>query len=302
MAPMKELLPELGFNPEQVDRACVIQRGIGSAYLKMASEEENPSRRHDYLEFGASCLRKAASHAILIDDQRLSEKLFNRCAEAYAQLRRPYAVMMWSLGKNQGSARRYLRETWSPPDERERPMPAGLREQFSYSLLIESASEPIEHGSNFDEERSSSREPNQGESVRQRIESELEAAAASPTGILGISVIHYLNLSRTLRYEPKEGPILEGLFPFIAIYDLAVRTAKTKRTHWRNFRLPFHPVEPDILAVVSLVNDVLRVQGVSLSRLLDGYPISSDSRALLQGALRARYEDSDNSPTTYVTA
>ncbi len=35
--PMKELLPELGFDPEQVERACVIQRGIGSAYLKMAS-------------------------------------------------------------------------------------------------------------------------------------------------------------------------------------------------------------------------------------------------------------------------
>lgn len=299
---MRELLPELGFDPEQVERACVIQRGIGSAYLKMASEEPNSPRGHDYLEFGASCLRRAASHAILIDDQRLSENLFNRCAEAYAWLRRPYAVMMWSLGKNQESARRYLRETWSPPDERERPMPAGLREQYSYSLLFESAGEPIEHGPNFDEERSRFREPNQEQSVRQRIELELEAAAASPTGILGIPVIHYLNLSRTLRYEPKEGPILESLFPFIAIYDLAVRTAKAKGTHWRTFRLAFHPVEPDILAVVSLVNDVLRTQGVSLSRLLDGYPISSDSRGLLQGALRARYEDSDNNPTTFVTA
>jgi hypothetical protein len=181
-------------------------------------------------------------------------------------------------------------------------MPAGLREQFSYSLLIESASEPIEHGPNFDEERSSSREPNQGESVRQRIESELEAAAASPTGILGISVIHYLNLSRTLRYEPKEGPILENLFPFIAIYDLAIRTAKTKRTHWRNFRLPFHPVEPDILSVVSLANDVLSAQKISLSRLLDDYPISSDSRNLLQGALRARYGESENPPPAFATA
>jgi hypothetical protein len=299
---MKELLPELGFDPEQVERACVIQRGIGSAYLKMASEEENPSRRHDYLEYGASCLRKAASHAILIDDQRLSENLFNRCAEAYAQLRRPYAVMMWSLGKNQQSARRYLRETWSPPDERERPMPAGLREQYSYSLLIESVGEPIEHGPNFDKGPSSSREPNQEQSVRQRIESELVAAAASPTGILGIPVIHYLNLSQTLRYEPKEGPILENLFPFIAIYDLAIRTAKTKRTHWRNFRLPFHPVEPDILSVVSLANDVLSAQKISLSRLLDDYPISSDSRNLLQGALRARYGESENPPPAFATA
>lgn len=296
---MKELLPELGFDPEQVQRACVIQRGIGSAYLKMAREEENRSRRHDYLEFGASCLRKAASHAILIDDQRLSENLFNRCAEAYAQLNRPYAVMMWWLGKNQGSARRFLRETWSPPDELERPMPAGLREQYSYCLLIESV-EPIEHGPNFDLERSISEEPNQ--SVRQRIESELEAAAASPTGILGIPVIHYLNLSRTLQYEPKEGPILESLFPFIAIYDLAVRTAETKKTHWRNFRLPFHPAEPDILAVVSLVNDVLSAQKISLSRLLDGYPIASDSRALLQGALRARYGEPGNPPTAFATA
>lgn len=299
---MKELLPELGFDPEQVERACVIQRGIGSAYLKMASEEENRSRRHDYLEFGASCLRKAASHAILIDDQRQSENLFNRCAEAYAQLRRPYAVMMWWLGRNQQSARRYLRETWSPPDERERPMPAGLREQYSYSLLIESVSEPIEHGPNFDGESSSSREPNQEQSVRRRIEAELIAAAASPTGILGIPVIHYLNLSQTLRYEPKVGPILENLFPFIAIYDLAIRTAKTKRTHWRNFRLPFHPVEPDILSVVSLANDVLSAQKISLSRLLDDYPISSDSRNLLQGALRARYGESENPPPAFATA
>src|SRR5580692_8865814 len=98
---MRELLSDFGFDLELVKRACTIQRGIGAAYLKMSSEENNPSRRHDYLEFGASCLRKAASHAILIDDQRLSWNLFNRSAEAYAQLRRPYAVMMWSLGKNQ---------------------------------------------------------------------------------------------------------------------------------------------------------------------------------------------------------
>ncbi len=263
---MRELLPELGFDSELVERACVIQRGIGSAYLNMASDEPNSSRRHDYLEFGASCLRKAASHAILIDDQRLSEKLFNRCAETYAQLNRPYALMMWFLGKSQQSARRYLRETWSPPDERERPMPAGLREQYSYSLLFESTGKPLEHDPNFREEQAKSREPNQVESVRQWIESELEAAATTPTGILGIPVIHYLNLSRTLRYEPKKGPIVESLFPFIAIYDLAIRTARAKRAHWRTLRLPFHPVEPDILAVVSLVNDVLSAQDVSLSR------------------------------------
>jgi hypothetical protein len=146
---MKELLAELGFDLGLVERACTIQRGIGSAYLKMANEEVNSSRRHDYLEFGASCLRKAASHAILIDDQLLSQSLFNKCAEAYAQLKRPYALMMWSLGKSQDRARRYFLETWSAPDERERPMQAGSREQYSYSLLFQSASEPADHETVF---------------------------------------------------------------------------------------------------------------------------------------------------------
>jgi hypothetical protein len=299
---MKELLAELGFDLELVGRACTIQRGIGLAYLKMASDEDNSSRRHDYLEFGASCLRKAASHAILIDDQPLSQRLFNRCAEAYAQLNRPYALMMWTLGKSQDSARRYFKETWYPPDERERPTLAGLREQYSYSLLFHSTREPVGHETDFNEIRAGSKKPSQEDYIRQRIESELEATAASPTGILGIPVIHYVNLSRTLRDERTEGPILESLFPFIATYDLAVRAAKTKREHWRTLRLPFHPVEPDVLAVVSLVNDVLSAQDVSLSRLLNNYPISSDSRAILQAALRARYGGSDNSPQALRTA
>ncbi len=300
---MKELLAELGFDPELVGRACTIQRGIGSAYLKMANNVESSSRRHDYLEFGASCLRKAASHAILIDDQPLSQSLFNKCAEAYAQLSRPYALMMWALGKNQDSARRYFRETWYPPDERERPILAGLREQYSYSLLFHSATEPVTYETDFNEARTGVvKVPSQEDYVRKRIESELEATAGSPTGILGIPVIHYVHLSRVLRGDRTEGPILESLFPFIATYDLAVRTAKTKREHWRTLRLPFHPVEPDILAVVCLVNDVLSAQDVSLSGLLNDYPISSDSRAILQAVLRARYGDSDNSPPALRTA
>src|SRR6267142_2148770 len=179
---MKELLADLGFDLELVGRACTIQRGIGSAYLKMASEEGSSSRRHDYLEFGASCLRKAASHAILIDDQSLSQSLFNRCAEAYAQLNRPYALMMWVLGKSQDSAGRYFREIWHLPDDRERPILAGLREQYSYSLLFLSASEHIGDKIDFNEAQIGFREPSQEDYVRQRVESELEAAAASPTG------------------------------------------------------------------------------------------------------------------------
>jgi hypothetical protein len=299
---MREFLRELGFDLELVERACTVQRGIGAAYLKMSSDEENASRRHDYLEFGASCLRKAAAHAILIDEQRLSQDLFNRCAEAYAQLNRPYALMMWSLGKNQRSAQRYFRQTWFPPDERERPMPAGMREQYSYSLLFQSAGEALERGTDFSEEQVQFREPNQQRFVRQRVELELEAAAASPTGILGIPVIHYLTLSRALGYERNRESILEGLFPFIAVYDLAVRTAKAKKDHWTKLRLPFHPVEPDILAVVSLVSEVLKAEGASLSSLLNDYPISSDSRTLLQEALRARYGDSDDSPPNFASA
>lgn len=181
-------------------------------------------------------------------------------------------------------------------------MLAGMREQYSYSLLFQSANQALDRGGDFREERTRLREPAQERSVQQRIESELEAAAASPTGILGIPVIHYVTLSRALRYEPSKGSILEALFPFIAIYDLAIRTARSKSEHWRRLRLPFHPVEPDILAVVSLANDVLRAQDVSLSRLLNEYPISSDSRTLLQEALRARYGDSDNSPPNFATA
>lgn len=293
---MRDFLHDLGFDLGMVERACEVQRGIGAAYLKLSSEEQNPSRRYDYLEFGATCLRKAAAHAILIDDQRLSQRLFNRCAEAYARLNRPYALMMWSLGKNQQAAQRYFEDTWSPPDERERPMPVGLREQYSYSLLFQAAGGALDRGTNSFQERTPSMERSQERWVRQRIESELEAAAASPTGILGIPVIHYITLSRALNFESSRESILEALFPFIAIYDLAIRTARAKGEHWRRLRLPFHPVEPDILAVVSMVSDVLNARNASLFKLLEAYPISYDSRTFLQEALRARYGDSNNSP------
>jgi hypothetical protein len=85
----------------------------------------------------------------------------------------------------------------------------------------------------------------------------------------------------------------ENLYPFVATYDLAMRTAMSKKDHWQALRLPFHPVEPDIFAVVALVSDYFKSRNEESVDLLGAFPMASHTRVILESALRLRDADAD---------
>jgi hypothetical protein len=259
-----------------------VQRGLGTAYAHMTAEEEGDERRDDLIAFAATCFRRAGAHAILTDDLKLSREMFNQAAEQYARLSKPYALMMWALADNRLRMDEYMRKVWPSAEDRQNHIPSGMRRQNVYSLLYFSVT----------------REPDQNQirnleySLR-RVITELQAMNPLPTGVLGIPVIHYVALANALRDRNGPHSILEALFPFIATYDIAFRTAQSKRSHWRHLRLPFHPAEPDIFAVLSIVSKALLEFQFSLADALDRLPISFGSRTTMQSFLRSDGDEPD---------
>ncbi len=279
---MKEALRDLLLDVELIERSIVLQRGLGNAYAHMTAEVDGDDRRNDLFAFAATCFRRAGAHAILTDDLELSREMFNQAAEQYARLSRPYAIMMWALADNRLKMNEYMRKVWPALEGQQNHLASGLRRQNVYSLLYLSAARDNDKG-----------RIRYFEDSPRLVIAELEAMNALPTGILGIPVIHYVALAKALRGGNGPDVVLEALFPFIATYDMAFRTAQSKRFHWRHLRLPFHPAEPDILAVLSIVSNALLEYQFSLADALDRLPISFGSRTIMQSFLRLDTDEPD---------
>ena len=279
---MREALRDLLLDVEVIDRSLDLQRGLGTAYAHMTAEINENERRDDLIAFAATCFRRAGAHALLTDDVKLSREMFNQAGEQYARLSKPYALMMWALADNRARMDEYLRKVWPSPEDRQNHLPSGLRRQNVYSLLYFSVARDTDQNQvrNF-------------EYNPRLVITELEAMNASPTGILGIAVIQYVALANALRAGNGPESILEALFPFIATYDMAFRTAQSKRFHWRHLRLPFHPAEPDILAVLSIASRALLDLKFALADALDRLPLSFGSRTIMQSFLRLDTDEPD---------
>jgi hypothetical protein len=282
---MREALGDLQLDAEVVKRSMTVQRGMGTAYANMAAREDGDYNRDELISFTATCFRRAGAHAILSDEISVSHEMFAQAGNHYARLRKPYALMMWTLAGNKVLGNDFLKIVVPFAEDRQNHMPSGLRRQSVYSLLYYSTANEQEQG----QFREFQFNP-------QLVTEELHSMNALPTGVLGIPVIHYIALATALRVRYDAKAILEAVFPFIATYDIAFRTAQSKRLHWRNLRLPFHPAEPDILAIISLTSRVLVELRVRLADMLDDLPISFGSRMVLQSFLRSDSDESHESP------
>jgi hypothetical protein len=124
--------------------------------------------------------------------------------------------------------------------------------------------------------------------VLEKIMGELRASQSSAVGILGLSVGAYLNLASAL-VGNGDLPVEEALLPFLSAYNSAIRQASQDNFHWRRMAVPFHPVEPDILSVLTLVHLTLTYRKRSIFDLLEVFPLSWQSRTILNGALQQQF-------------
>jgi len=69
--------------------------------------------------------------------------------------------------------------------------------------------------------------------------------------MMGISTASYLNLANSMKEEGGVHDVQYYLLPFLNAYEVALETARSKKYHWTRLLMPFHPVEPDILSVLT---------------------------------------------------
>jgi hypothetical protein len=225
---MRQYLSDLHINVEMLQSDRIFCEGLAYAYLKSADLAENHERRHAHTAISASCFRRAAAHAILLDDRESSKKLFAQAGQIYIQLGMPYGLMMLSLSdihlpEAPGVAVAFF-ETFQSRRLRDSHW---LAQQGAYLLLF--------LASNARWNRK------QGPNISGMIEEmspELQASRSTAIGILGLPVGVYLNLAKALR--GSEVPqIEEALFPFLSAYNTAVTQASSDSHHWRRMSIPF---------------------------------------------------------------
>jgi hypothetical protein len=81
-----------------------------------------------------------------------------------------------------------------------------------------------------------------------------------PVGLLGLPVNVYINLFKSLALAGNRNnksneiniyeEIAAALFPFANAYSLALDRARSDEYHWTQLAMPFHPVEPEMMAVL----------------------------------------------------
>lgn len=275
---MLESLGELGLKAETVAAERKISEGLAVAYLRSSETIENNEQRFNYLAFSATAFRRAGAHALLLDDVEAAAKSFASATRVYTQFRMPYALMTTALAGNPEEARKTFYHILEEIETRQEDALRTPRRQWAYMLVYSAAIE---------------RKNREESGVLQHMRKELQASVSSPIGVLGLPVGLYLNLADSF-VQQQATALEESLMPFLGAYDMAVRHASLNVNHWQRMVTPFHPAEPDTLSVLILVHHVVARTGRSVLDLLKRFPLSWQSRLILEGTLMRRFgRDSD---------
>jgi hypothetical protein len=261
---MRDQIEKLGIGLDVLERDRDFRRSLGLAYQAAVEHAETRQRRNDYLAFAATNCRRAAAHSMLLDDWESAAKLFREAAGAYASLRLPYMLMMTTLAVGRTPEANW-REFIS---FLEGPRPRPVDRQGAYLLLVHSAV---------------SATPRLEEPIA-KLRQELQAAQASPMGVLGIPVGAYLELAEA--FSSRQSSLEQALLPFIGAYDSALRLAMRRHYHWSRLALPFHPAEPDILSVLVLARSrALRRDNESIVHVVKNSPFHPLTKDVLLDVL-----------------
>jgi hypothetical protein len=237
---VKEIAQELEIDVELVARDLEFHRGVGAGYFSRI-EQYSQERRWEKIAFAATSFRRAASHALLLDNVTLAIEMFAKSADCYERLHSPYAAMIWSLARNLQSASKFSERSLFEFVASEGRYPSERFNQLAYPLLVESVTEDEQHTPAT-------------QSRFKRVVSELNAFSTAPLGMMGIPIASYLTLAASIERNDTSQDVEYLLLPFLNAYEVGVLTARSKTYHWRRLLMPFHPAEPDILSVLSLAN------------------------------------------------
>jgi hypothetical protein len=265
---MKELLSDLHIDSEAVARDRNICAGIGRAYEHAA--DEAGSDKWKYAIAAATNYRRAGAHSFLLDDP-IAPKFFDQAAAQYRSVNPSYALLMATFSREAADIGRMAAAETEAASERVHVWP-----DSAYAILAMASTGPRE-----------------GVSERnRRIRDELESVLNRSIGLLGIPVGTYLELSESLDTQaPSELVVGKALLPFITAYDSALRQAAKNRHHWRVLNMPFHPCEPDILAVLFLAETRLRRAKSSVIGIATQIPLFWATRNIIEQALASRFKE-----------
>jgi hypothetical protein len=265
---MLEGLPELSLDPERVRRQRDASFGLGRAYSARATALEVTGDRELSLYAAATNFRRAAANSLLLGETNRAGELFHQAAVTYLAAGAAYGVLIENLGYGQRPGED------SVVEGREDPWLEGPREAADvYALWGTTAGR---HG------------PAWPDAGAVRFRRQLETYRTERVGILGLPVALHLEVFDSLTRSGDhagEGAVQEAVFPILAAYAAAILRYKSDRYHWTRLAVPFHPVEPDVIAMLVAVNRILSLRRESVGRIITALPIGHDALLLLRGAL-----------------
>lgn len=251
---MRELIHDLGITPEVVERQLQATLGFGGIYASSAE-----SKKEDLLPLllAATNFRSAGAHSLLLGSEKEAHSHFARSAKLYLEAGYSYGAFVANLSLDE--------EPILPlRDEPNRPEDIfGLWSTASLSQELATDGE-------------------------REVTGELDAQAGVRVGVLGIPVGVLLDLRRAALSWLGKGTlnaVLNPLNVLLTHYTEAFDRARSDKYHWRFLRMPFHPVEPDIIGVLVGLERVLTTAGGSVSDLIPQLIHSDDAESVLCNAL-----------------
>jgi len=251
---MAYLTEQLGLDEVRVRRQRDALRGLGAAYTFKAEEfykKEQAGTEQLWLLAAASNYRRAGANSVLIGDTNEARNQFSQSAKIYKRLKMLYGSFILNLG-NDADADQPVNFRHDKSDI------FGLWSQGEINLT--------------DQPRN--------------IRVSLEAYRSTSVGSMGFEIGSYLDLFDAVSsWEKGSYRAVEALLPFLAAYSVALKRAQADKYHWSRLAMPFHPAEPDILALLVSTNRQLRLRGGSIGLLLERLPIGREVISLLKDLL-----------------
>lgn len=249
----------------------IVSRDLAVGFETWASKLEG-SEAETAFAISASFFRRAAAHGLLLgyygprqrDREMDASQLFGRASSVYARLRMPYARFISVFAEGwQGVFFGF-----------EGLEPENIRPDMIY-LLVAQAMSP--------------HKIDQGERRLSRIiRDNLEPFRSHPIGLLGFPISSYLDLVDSLDKDTDNRPVgfEEAALPFVEGYNSAVRQAIHNEYHWRRLSMPFHPAEPDVFAVLLLLDRAMKTsQKGNILGMVESLPLARESKMFLTGIL-----------------
>jgi hypothetical protein len=260
-----EILKELRLNPEIIARDKDISIGLAKTYPRNNDRHEDKTNA---LMVAATYFRRAAANALLLGSYTEAKDLFLEAARNYQSLGLPYSVVVAALSSGVRSTTKRCTYGWLKAyyDHKivERFVP-----QLAYVVLALSTF-------------------NEYPQISSDIQKSLDPYRLRPLGVLGISVGTMLDLFDSLvpDIEQRKVELAEAMAPFFGAYNAAIRQTMQNHYHWERLALPFHPAEPDVYGVLTLVDSALRAHHeVRIQKFIEQAAIATESKNLLSTIL-----------------